>query len=143
MVAAGMYFSPGEEGSFPRPRQLRVLVVDDDRDSVLTLMALLRDEGYDAKGAYTAKDALKSLQGFDPDAVLLDISLPDMSGWDVAREIRQICGDRRPLLVAVTGAYKMSADRVLAQMAGFNEYVTKPYDPDQLLRLIAPLASNP
>ena len=125
-----MYFSPGEEGSAPRPRPLRVLVVDNDRDTVLTLMALMRDEGHEVKGAYTGKDALGSLHSFDPDAVLLDISLPDLNGWDVAREIRRLSGDRRPLLIAVTGAYKKSADRVLAQMAGFNEYVTKPYDPD-------------
>ncbi len=114
----------------------RILIADDDRDSVLTLMQLLRDEGHDTRGVYRGQDVMPALERFDPDVVLLDISMPDASGWDVARDIRRRYGDGRPLLIAISGLYKQSADQILGTMAGFNHYVAKPYDPATLLALI-------
>jgi DNA-binding response OmpR family regulator len=117
---------------------LRVLVVDDERDAVLTLVALLRDEGYDARGAYRGKEVLDLIRDFAPHAVLLDIGMPDLNGYEVARQIRQRWGDMAPLLIAVTG-WKQSSDKMLATMAGFDHHVAKPYDPQALLSLLAPL----
>lgn len=113
----------------------RVLVVEDDRDSALTLVALLREESFDAKSVYTFQDAVNTIDKFEPDAVLIDIGLPDRSGYELARKIRQRFGDKRRYLVAVT-AWNKSSDKILAQLAGFNEHVGKPYDPARLLALL-------
>ena len=120
---------------------LRVLVVDDDRDEVLTLVALLRDEGYEARGAYRGKDVLDLVRDFDPQAVLLDIGLPDLNGYEAARMVRNRYGSASPLLIAVTG-WKKASDRLLAQLAGFDHHVAKPYDPQLLLSLLRPLQSR-
>jgi CheY-like chemotaxis protein len=117
---------------------LRVLVVDDERDAVLTLMALLRDEGYEVRGAYRGKDVLDLVREYAPHAVLLDIGMPDLNGYEAARQIRQRYGEQGPLLIAVTG-WNKSADKMLARMAGFNHHVGKPYDPQALLALLKPL----
>jgi len=116
---------------------LRILVADDERDTVYTLMQLLRHDGHDTRGVYKGGDVMPALESFDPDVVLLDIAMPDASGWDVAREIRGRYGERRPLLIAISGLYKQSADHILGTMAGFNHFVAKPYDPAALLRLIS------
>jgi DNA-binding response OmpR family regulator len=118
---------------------LRVLVADDDRDTVLTLMMVLRDEGHDVRGVYRGSDVLIAVNAFDPDAVLLDINMPGLSGYEVARLIRSKYGDSRPLLIAISGVYKQGADRVLAEIAGFNHHIAKPYDTGSLLTLLAPL----
>jgi CheY-like chemotaxis protein len=114
---------------------LRVLVVDDDRDEVLTLVALLRDEGYDARGAHRGKDVLDLVRDFDPHAVLLDIGMPDLNGYEAARLVRGRYGSASPLLIAVTG-WKKASDRLLAELAGFDHHVAKPYDPQLLLSLL-------
>jgi DNA-binding response OmpR family regulator len=117
-------------------RALRVLVADDERDTVLTLSKLLREEGHDAHGVYKGTDVMPAVREFDPDVVLLDIAMPEMSGWDVARKIRQVCGQERPLLIAISGVYKQSADQILGKLAGFNYYLAKPYDPSVLIALL-------
>jgi CheY-like chemotaxis protein len=131
----------GESRSSPLPRQLRVLVVDDDRDSVLTLMTLLRQEGHDVRAAYSGGSAIVVASHFKPDAIFIDIGLPDISGWEVARQVGQENAGRAPLLIAISGVYKKGADRILAQSVGFAHYVTKPYDPVNLLALLEPLRS--
>ena len=118
------------------PRQLRILVADDERDTVLTLMELLREEGHETRGVYKGTDVMQAMDAFDPDAVLLDISMPGMSGWEVACTIRAAYGDKRPLLVAISGVYKLAADQILGKLAGFNYYIAKPYDPGVLLTLL-------
>ena len=62
--------------------------------------------------------------------------MPGMSGWDVARQVRQVCGRERPLLIAISGVYKQSADQILGKLAGFNYYLAKPYDPSVLMALL-------
>lgn len=119
------------------PRRLRILVADDERDTVLTLMTLLRDEGHETRGVYKGTDVMAAMDAFDPDAVLLDISMPGMSGWEVARAIRAAHGEKRPLLIAITGVYTLAADQILGFIAGFNHYIAKPYDPAVLLTLLS------
>lgn len=115
------------------------MVVDDDRDSVLTLMTLLRDEGHDVRTAYSGASALMVAGHFNPDAAFIDIRLPDISGWEVARQLKPQSGAPAPLLIGISGVYNKSADRILAQTVGFNHYVRKPYDPPALLALLDPL----
>lgn len=79
-------------------------------------MALLRDEGYETRGAYRGKDVLDVVRDFAPHAVLLDIGMPDINGCEAARQIRRRYGERGPMLIAVTG-WKKSADKLLAEMA--------------------------
>ena len=123
------------EGDGVGRNALRVLVIDDDRDEVLTLVELLRSEGYDARGSYRGKDVLDLVRDFDPQAVLLDIGMPDLNGYEACRLIRNRYGSASPLLIAVTG-WKKASDRLLAQLAGFDHHVAKPYDPQLLLSLL-------
>lgn len=123
------------EAERPSRDARRVLVVDDDRDEVLTLVALLRDERYDARGSYRGKEVLDLVRDFDPHAVLLDIGMPDLNGYEAARLVRGRYGSASPLLIAVTG-WKKASDRLLAELAGFDHHVAKPYNPQHLLSLL-------
>ena len=113
------------------PRSFRVLVADDDRDTVITLTMLLRDEGYEVQGVSTGRNVIGAILDFSPDAVILDINLPDLSGWEVARRIRERRGPQ-PLLIGISGEYKKGADKVLAHISGFDHYIVKPYDPKMI-----------
>ena len=135
-----MHFSGVEQDEPAKaPRSLRILVVDDDRDTVLTLTTLLRHEGYDTRGVYRGKDVLSTFEDYEPDAVLVDINMPYMNGYDVARAIKNIPHGPRPLLIGISGVYKKGADKVLAGIAGFDHYLTKPYEASEVLTLLAPL----
>ena len=132
--------APGDYTGYSRAqRSLRILVADDDHDSVLTLVMLLRDDGHDVRGVYSGRQVMGHVIDFDPDAVLLDIAMPELSGWEVARTIRAQRGAERPLLIGISGEYKQGADKVLAQILGFQHYLLKPYAPAELLALLAPL----
>jgi DNA-binding response OmpR family regulator len=139
-MTPGIQFSAGSDERSRVPRALRVLVADDERDTVETLAAILRDEGYELRLAYDGPGAVKGIQDFDPDVAILDIAMPGMTGWDVARAVRKNNG-HRPLLIAISGEYTKGADKALAQIAGFKHYLLKPCDPNALLALIAPIAS--
>ena len=117
---------------------LRILVADDDRDAVMSLLALLRDEGHEVRGVHTGLDVLDSVRNFAPDAILLDIGMPHITGYEVARELRVRYASARPLLIAVTGR-NQPGDRNLSHLAGFDHHVAKPYDPNALLGLLKSL----
>lgn len=122
---------------------MRVLIVDDERDTVTTLMELLADEGYQVRGVYKGRDALDAMSDFDPEIVLIDLALPDMSGWEVARQIRHRYGEERHKLISITGRYKQGSDKVLGQIAGFNYWMEKPWEPQALLRLLEKIRGVP
>lgn len=124
------------------PRSLRIIVADDDNDTVLSLMLLLREEGHDVQGVRESRDVLKGVNRFRPDAVLLDIAMPELSGWEVARQIRQRLG-RRPLLIGISGAYTHAVDEILSNVIGFDYYLVKPYAPEALLKLLERLRLTP
>ena len=119
--------------------QARIVVADDDADAVVSLTTLLHDEGYKVRGVHRGAEMLQAVFDFAPDVVLLDIGMPQMSGYDVARTLRERYGSARPALIAVTGRAGDS-DRQQARAAGFEHHVAKPYEPNALLRLIGELS---
>ena len=128
-------------GSRPVARRLRVLIADDDRDTTASLEALLEDEGHEPLSVYHGGDVKLVVAMFRPDVVLLDIGMPGVSGYDIARELNQAYGRARPVLIAVTGWAK-AADRLMAMNAGCDHHVGKPYDPQALLSLVASAAER-
>ena len=116
-------------------RRLRILIADDERDTVATLAAILLDEGHEVREVYRGSEVLRLAQEFDPDVALIDIGMPGMTGYDVAREMREQFGKGRPLLIAVTG-WKQASDKILAKLAGFDHHLPKPFEPQELLTLI-------
>jgi DNA-binding response OmpR family regulator len=116
-------------------RRLRIVLADDDRDATLSLATLLKLEGYEVRHVYDGGATLDAVREFEPDVVLVDIGMPKLSGYDVARHVRERYGKQGPVLVALTG-WKQASDKILATLAGFHHHVAKPYDPGQLLELI-------
>ena len=118
-----------------RGHVLRVLVVEDDEDTASSLAILLRLYGYEVEVAADGPSALRAVQASLPDVVLLDISLPKMNGWLVAKRIRKQTSRKRPLLIAVTG-YGMDEDRLRSQEVGIDLHLVKPVDPEELENLL-------
>jgi DNA-binding response OmpR family regulator len=113
----------------------RILVVDDNKDAADSLAYLLRSTGSEVRVAYDGLEAVGAAIAFNPDVVLLDIGLPKLYGYDVARKIRESKG-KDVLLIAITG-WGQEEDRRRAKEAGFDHHFTKPVQFDALLRLIA------
>jgi DNA-binding response OmpR family regulator len=132
--------SAGRPGGRGAQRSIKVLIADDDRDTVLSLRLLLATEGYEVLGVYDANAVFDGVRDFEPDAVLLDIGMPLMTGYDIARELRRTRGNDL-LLIAVTAWSKFS-DRMAAHIAGFDHHVAKPYQPEAILELLSPLADH-
>jgi CheY-like chemotaxis protein len=120
----------------------RILVADDDTDTVASLTALLSEEGYEVRGVHRGGEVLQAIFQFAPDVVLLDIGMPKMSGYEVARALRERYGSARPALIAVTG-FTATSDRWQALAAGFEHHVAKPYEPRVLLQLIGEVLQRP
>ncbi len=112
----------------------RILVVDDNVDAADSLGMLLEVRGDNVRIAYDGLEALDAEADFRPEVVLLDIGMPKLSGYDVARRIREARGNA-VLIVAITG-WGQEDDRQRARDAGFNHHFTKPVDFDVLLDLI-------
>ena len=128
-----------EPSGKPKPtRKLRIVVADDDRDAVLMLSTLLQHEGHDVLEVYRGDAVLNMVRRYNPDAVLLDIGMPGLTGFEIARELREHFRNDCPLLVAVT-AWSQSSARELGKLSGFHHYLVKPYAAEQLLELLAPL----
>ena len=119
--------------------RLRVLVADDERDTAVMLAAILRDEGHEVHTVLRGDEVLDVVRLFRPDAVILDLNLPGMSGYAVAHEIRERHGAVAPLLIAVSGVWKDTSERLAGQAMGFDQYLVKPCEPKQLLALLEPL----
>jgi CheY-like chemotaxis protein len=116
-----------------RCQRLRMLIVDDNRDSAESMALLQELSGHLARVASNGPEALAIASGFHPQVVLLDIGLPGMDGYEVARQLRQLPGLKEAFLVALTG-YGSLADREKARAAGFDEHLVKPADLNQLRR---------
>ena len=116
-------------------RQCRVLVVDDNLDAAQTLAMLLEFLGHEVRTMYDGLSALAEAVAWRPDVVLLDIGLPGMSGYEVARRIRQHPPLDGMVVVALTG-YGLEADRQCSREAGFDHHLTKPVDFDEVEKIL-------
>ena len=119
---------------------LSVLVVDDNRDSAEMLQVLLTMLGHSVTVAHTGRRSIDTVVDTNPHVVLLDIGLPDMSGYEVAREIRS--SNASPArLIALTGWGQEEVAQQAAD-AGFDQHLTKPADPAVLERILNEIASS-
>jgi PAS domain S-box-containing protein len=126
--------APVEPASPKAAAGRRILVVDDNQDSAESLALLLEIHGHEVRTAFAGLDALETASTFRPDVVLLDIGLPGMDGYEVARRLR--ADDHRGLLVALTG-YGRDDDRQRSLEAGFDHHLVKPVDLDELARVLS------
>ena len=118
-------------------RGLRIVIVDDDRDTVDMLSIILRDEGHVVHGFYAAKDVLPAVRVLRPDVMIIDIAIPGMSGYALAQAVRHSFPDvRRPLLIAISGQWNDAPDRMIGAQMGFDHHLAKPCDPGDVIRLI-------
>ncbi|HEY4214867.1 MAG TPA: response regulator [Steroidobacteraceae bacterium] len=116
-------------------RQRRILVVDDNRDAADSLAMLLEVEGHVTRTAGDGPAALEAIAQFAPELVLLDIGLPGMNGYDVARAIREKDDLRGITLVALTG-WGQPEDRLRSRASGFDAHLVKPVDFETLHALL-------
>lgn len=114
---------------------IRILCVDDNRDSAESLALMLQLVGLEAQAAFDGPSALEAARRFRPHACVSDINMPGMNGYELARRLRAMAGGQPLLLVAVT-ARTTDDDRQRAAAAGFDLHLNKPADPAELLRTV-------
>ena len=137
MVSASLE-SPGAPPPSPaalEARHLKVLVADDNRDAADSLAMVLEMSRYQVLVAHTGEQALQIARQNLPHAMILDIGMPDITGYDVAREIRREPWGTDVLLLAITG-WGQREDKERASAAGFDHHLTKPVDADQVEKLL-------
>jgi len=115
---------------------MRVLVVEDHADTAQTVSLLLSLAGHDVEVAANGQAAMAAAEANPPDVMLLDLGLPDMDGWQVARHVQAQPAEKRPLMVAVSGRDTPEARR-LSEEAGIDLHLIKPVDPVRLHQLLS------
>ena len=120
----------------PNGAGIHLMVVDDNVDAATSMAMLLKTWDYDVRTAFDGNVAVEIARTFLPEVVLLDIGLPGIDGYQVARHLRQIPGMENVLLIALTG-YNLDADRSRTSVVGFNHHLVKPLDPLVLRQLLA------
>ncbi|HEY6865516.1 MAG TPA: response regulator [Burkholderiales bacterium] len=115
---------------------LRVLVVDDDRDLATGTEMILRAMGHDVRVAHDGAEALEIAAAFQPEAALVDLGMPNMNGYLLARKLREWRWTRDAVLIAVTG-WGGERERERAKEAGFDHHLLKPAQPERIAELLA------
>jgi CheY-like chemotaxis protein len=115
--------------------KMRVLVVEDQADAAASMASLLRLAGHEVQIAADGVAAVEAAQAHPPDVMLLDLELPRLDGWQVAKRIQDQPWPKRPLLVAITGHADAEARR-RSQEAGIDLHLAKPVDPTSLQELL-------
>jgi CheY-like chemotaxis protein len=133
--------SPVADAGPAASRPLRVLVVDDNTDTVLTFAILLKASGHDVRTAHDGPSGVEAALAYRPDVALLDIGLPGLNGYEVAKRIRQEPTLQNAVLVALTG-YGQETDREISRQAGFNHHMVKPANFDKLQQILANVAEQ-
>jgi signal transduction histidine kinase len=123
--------APGKRATQSR----RILIADDNRDSAETLAALLRMEGHEVTSVHDGPVALSVFGELKPEVALLDIGMPGLTGYEVARKMRQSAPRTPLLLIAITG-WGQDIDKERAFAAGFDHHLTKPVDPQRLVEML-------
>ncbi len=126
---------PAPSAPAARETPRRILIVDDNEDSTRSMAILQKRRGHETRTAFTGPDAVAAAAEFIPNVVLLDIGLPGMDGFEVARRLRAMPALAGAFLVAMSG-YGSDEDRAKAKAAGFDEYMVKPVDLDRLRELL-------
>ena len=111
------------------PRSVRVLVVDDNQDAAESLACMLQLMGHSSIFVTDPAAAMLALRSLKPDIVFLDLGMPEIDGFQLARRIRAECGVDNPCLVALTG-YGTASDRAKTRHSGFDAHLLKPASPD-------------
>jgi CheY-like chemotaxis protein len=120
----------------PLATPLKVLVVDDNVDTLLGFSMLLKASGHDVRTAHDGLSAVETAIAYRPNVVLLDIGLPGLNGYEVARRLRQHPNLKNTVLIALTG-YGQDTDRQASKQAGFDHHLVKPARFDQLNKILA------
>jgi PAS domain S-box-containing protein len=132
---ASVAAAPGPAPSTEKQSMRRVLVVDDNVDAAVLLSALIRNLGHDVLAVHDGAEALQISEGYRPDVVMLDIGMPGMNGYEVARCLRGRNRSPRPLIVAVTGWGKPE-DAERSREAGFDVHLVKPIEAAQIRQVL-------
>ena len=119
----------------------KILIADDNQDAANTLAMLLRIAGHDVCTAYGGQSALALASTFQPEFALLDIGMPDLNGYEVAKQLRRTSWGKAAHLIALTG-WGQEDDKRRAHAAGFDHHLTKPLDPHQLDQLLSDSAAD-
>ncbi len=133
---------PTKDASPPVQSRMRVLVVDDNMDAANALVMLLQIVGHDARVVYSGVEATKSALEYQPHLVLMDIGMPDMDGYAVAKEMRADPALKSTVLIAVTG-YGQEGDIARSRESGFAHHLVKPLDFLELRKLLASVVVSP
>jgi CheY-like chemotaxis protein/two-component sensor histidine kinase len=130
-----------EVGSAGTHQRLRILVVDDNRDSADSLATLLGITGNETRVAYEGPAAVAATDEFRPDLVLLDLGMPEVDGFETCRRLRQLESCKQAIIVALTG-WGQPHDRGASRQAGFDHHLVKPVDPAALGKVLAELTAR-
>lgn len=121
-------------------RQLSILIADDEPDAVMTLAAVLKDEGHEVHTCLSGAACIDAITRYQPDVCIIDIVMPLKTGFSVVRDVYALKLPNRPVLIALSGVFTRPKDDVVAKSVGFDYLVRKASDPSELLRLIDHLA---
>ena len=118
----------------------KIMVVDNEPDTVELVKAILEDGGYDVIKAYSGIECLKKVDTEKPDLILLDIMMPDLSGWDTFNRLRKKDQKTKVSFLSVIEISKERLDRLL--QSGLSDYITKPFTADELLARVDKILSQ-
>ena len=135
-IKAAVELAPVES---ERSASRRVLIADDNQDAAETLAMLLQIEGHQVHVVHDGRAAVSAFADFNPDVALLDIGMPELSGYEVAKRVREDPRKQKVTLIALTG-WGQDRDKAQALAAGFNHHFTKPVEPSRLTEILRSLA---
>jgi CheY-like chemotaxis protein len=128
---------------FAAPRRsLSVLVADDNIDTILTVAALLRDEGHVVHTCANANIVVEAIRRYKPEVCVIDIVMPGKTGFSIARDVFALKLPQRPVLIALSGVFTRPKDDMVVKSTGFDYLVRKGSEPTELLRIIDRLADG-
>ena len=130
-----------DDAPLDAPQAHRILIVDDNDDAATSLSVMLTMFGYDTRTAADGLAGLEAAMEFQPEAILLDIGIPKLNGYDVARRVREQSWGKEIVLIAVTG-WGQAEDLQRTIEAGFDHHLVKPVDPTDLTRLLSSLTAE-
>ncbi|MBV9189234.1 MAG: response regulator, partial [Betaproteobacteria bacterium] len=117
-------------------RPLSILLADDEEDAVVTLAAILEDEGHLVHTVTNGALVMDAIARFKPEVCIIDIEMPGQSGYALAREISQAKQPDRPLLIAISGKWTRKEDQELGEGLGFEHYLLKPCNPAEVIAIL-------